>query len=78
MDIWNILGVISLVLLGVFWKRGPVWGGLTGGLIVGLIISGFDSQPFSWGIILKSGIVGVLVGLGAELLGRLSDRLKQN
>lgn len=75
MDIWNILDVISVVLLIVFWKRGAVWGGLTLGLIVGLVISLFTGN---WGILKVAGILGIMVGFVAELLGKLSERLKKS
>ncbi|MHB1330588.1 MAG: hypothetical protein ACYCY6_01295 [Minisyncoccota bacterium] len=75
MDIWNILWVISLVLLAIFWRKGAVWGGLTLGLIFGVVISLLNGN---WGIVKEAGIIGILIGFAAELLGKLSDRLKKN
>ena len=76
LNIWTILGAIGVILLFVYWgRRNVVWGGLTTGVVVGLIIallSGFD-----WWIVAKGAILGTLVGFGAELLGKLADRMKK-
>ena len=82
-DIWNILGTIAVVLFTIsFWSgRNAVWGGLTSGLIVGLLISTYGlvgGTGFSWSIVGKSAIVGVLFGLGAEMLSMLSKYLRRN
>ena len=75
-DVWKILGIIAVVLLFVFWKRrNAVWGGFTLGIIIGLVValfSGFDLY-----IIGKGSILGVMVGLGAEFLGKISDFIKK-
>lgn len=74
--IWIILGVISLILLAFYWRtRNAVWGGLTAGLIIGILwkfIGGTD-----WYIVIKVATVATLLGFGAELLGMLSDYLKR-
>lgn len=73
---WTILVIIALVLLAKYWgSRNAVWGGLTLGIIIGLIwkfVGGTD-----WYILVKVATVGTLLGFGAELLGMLSDRLKK-
>ncbi len=78
--VWIILGIIALISLIVFWKnRSAVWGGLTGGIIVGLIVALvylFRGNGFSWDFLLKGAILGTLIGVGAELLGMLSKKLK--
>ena len=80
-DIWQILGVITIVLLAVFWKKkNVVWGGLTLGVIMGIIItvfSVFKGSGFDWYIIGKSAILGTILGFVAELLGRGADSLKK-
>ena len=77
-----MLAALSLVLLILFWwGRNAVWGGLTGGIIIGLIISAFfffQIGEFDWNIVVKSGIIGTLIGFGAELLGRMGNLLKRN
>ena len=76
-SIWWILGLLSIVLLIVFWKgKNSIWGGLTIALIAGLIISFFRESGFESIFILKCGIVGIFVGVIAILLGKISDKLK--
>lgn len=76
---WKILGIVTMILLIVFWKsKNSVWGGLLGGSIVGLIIAFIQQGPFDWYTIAKGAIVGALIGILAELLGKISDRLKKN
>jgi len=73
--IWEILGIITLILLVVFWqKRNAVWGGFTLGIVVGLVIALFSN--FDWHIIGKSTVSGTIVGFGAELLGKIYDKIK--
>jgi len=80
-NIWTILGVITVALLIVFWnKRGAVWGGLTIGAVIGLIISViylFRGDGFSWAFIGKGVVLGTMAGLFAELLGKMSDSAKK-
>lgn len=77
---WIILGLVSIALLMVYWrKRNAVWGGLTAGVIVGLIIAiiyFIKGSGFIWVIIGKSAILGVLAGFFAELLGIISSNIK--
>lgn len=76
MYIWTILSVISLILLAIYWNsRNAVWGGLTLGIIVGVLWKIFDG--IDWYVIVKVTTVGTLLGFGAELLGILSDYLKK-
>jgi len=75
--IWYILGIIAIVSLIIYWRKtGAVWGGLTIGVFVGLIISLFHlfkGKGFSWVIIGKGAILGPIVGLLAELLRKAGD-----
>lgn len=74
---WKILAIIALVFLFVFWKRkNSIWGGLTLGLVIGLIIAIF-SNKFNWYTILKAGILGVLLGAFAELLSKIGEIIKK-
>jgi hypothetical protein len=72
---WTALGIVAAAALVVFW-RGPsaVWGGAILGAAAGLatsIVTKGSMAP-SLG---KGAIVGILLGVAAELLGRLSRRL---
>ncbi len=53
-----------------------MWGGLTLGIIIGFIITFFIKSD--WYIILKSAISGTIVGFLADLLGKISDKMKSN
>ena len=80
-SMWTFLLIIAVISLIIFWK-GPnaVWGGIAlgaiGGLIIAIIISILD-KGFHWSTVGKGIIVGVLLGVGAELLGKLSDRMRK-
>ena len=79
---WAVLGIITIVLLIIFFRRwrNAVWGGFTLGIIIGLIVATFlvvKGQGFNWYIIGKGAIVGALIGLGAELLGMVGDKIKK-
>jgi len=80
LEIWVILGIISVVLLMFFGRtRNAVWGGLTLGIIIGFIIIVvfvFKGNGFDWFIIAKSAIVGTILGFIVELLGKASDFIK--
>jgi hypothetical protein len=67
------LSVVAVVSLAIFFSQGrnAVWGGATAGLIVAFVIA-LSKDGFDWSIILKGAVIGTLIGVGAELLGRLS------
>lgn len=70
-----IMAVVAGVLLLVFWRgRSAVWGGATIGAMVGLILALVKGD---WSLLALSFAVGTFVGLGAEGLGRLSDKLRR-
>lgn len=72
--IWTILGSIGIILLLVYFKtKNAVWGGFTLGLIVGIVIAIIRSDNL---YIVKTAIVGTILGFIAELLGILSNRIK--
>lgn len=81
--LWLTLGIITIVLLVIYWGRfGPnaVWGGLTGGLIIGFIVAiflYFQRNGFDWYIIGKVAILGTMLGFMAELLGKVSGLIKK-
>ena len=79
--IWEILSIISAIGLIYFWRsKNAVWGGMTGGAIIGIIIAiiyYFKGEGFSWTIIGKGIVIGTLAGILSELLGFISSRLKK-
>lgn len=79
--IWIILGVVSFALLILYWrKRNAVWGGLTIGIIIGLIVAIFylfKGSGFNWFIIGKGAVLGTMAGFIAELLGMISDLIRK-
>jgi hypothetical protein len=75
---WKILGIISLIFLIIFRKgRNALWGGLTGGAIIGLISALFRQGKFDWYFVSKFAIIGTLFGIVAELLSKLGTYLKK-
>lgn len=76
MYIWTILTVIALVLLAMYWdSRNAVWGGLTLGIIIGVLWKFIGGT--NWYMVVKVAIAGTLLGFGVELLGMLSNYLKK-
>jgi len=79
--IWVILGIIVIILLLIYWRnRNAVWGGLTIGIILGLIVAIFyifRGHGFNWSIIGKGATLGTMIGFGAELLGKISDFIRK-
>lgn len=77
---WTIFGAVAVVLLIIFWrKRNAIWGGLTAGIIIGLIVALFyllKGNIFDWFILGKGAIVGAILGFIAELLGKISDKIR--
>ena len=74
---WKILTIIASILLIIsfFRKQNAIWGGATIGLIIGLIVTIF--QKFNWSITYKAVVIGILIGLIADLIGLFSDYLKK-
>lgn len=73
---WKILTIIASVSMILSFLRGrnSIWGGAATGLIVGIIISVF--KKFDWLITGRAVVVGILVGVIAEMLGIIADYLK--
>lgn len=79
---WKVLGGIAIILLIIYFhrRRNAVWGGLTMGAIVGLIIAvflAFMGKGFDWHIIVKATTVGIMAGFIAELLGDVSKLIER-
>lgn len=73
-NIWNVLGIFAVILLVIYFicsGRNAVWGGLTLGLFVGLIINlvmYIGGNGFSWSILKKVAVVGTLNGFLWEIV----------
>ncbi len=74
---WTILTIVALILLFLFFLKGPnaVWGGAIIGLIAGIIIA-LIGDGFNWFIIYKYIVMGILMGGVAELFWLISSKLK--
>jgi len=70
--IWGILGIVTVVLLIIFWNsRGTVWGGFTMGITLGFLVASFlafTGHGFSWSLIWKFSIVTTILGFLSELI----------
>jgi hypothetical protein len=79
--LWKILGLIAITALVIFRKsKNSVWGGMTMGAIIGIVIAAvkyFSSNIFNWSFVGKSMVIGILIGVFAEILGKLSNNLKK-
>lgn len=75
-NIWTILIVVALVILVIYWRnRNAVWGGLTAGAVIGLLIALFSE--FDWPIVLKGAVIGTGLGFFAEMLGGAMKNTKE-
>jgi len=79
---WTILGIIAILclLISFFIGKNAIWGGLTLGIIVGLmvgIISWIIGSGFNWTLLRKILIVAVLAGALFEIVGRLSKQSRK-
>ena len=74
---WEILTTIAAIsiIVSFFRKQNAIWGGATIGLVLGIVIAVFNK--FNWSIIYKAIVIGIIVGLIADLLGMISDLLKK-
>jgi len=72
----NILFIFVIVALIFTWShRSAIWGGATGGLVIGGLIGLFTDDIFSG---IKNGVtVGGAIGIIAEILGMIGDRIRR-
>jgi hypothetical protein len=76
---WWLVSAIGIAALKSFFFRGrnAVWGGATLGAIIGVVVAIF--QPgFEWATVGHGAVIGSFVGLIAELLGAIGDRMKRS
>jgi hypothetical protein len=80
--IWEILSIISAIGIIIFWRsKNAVWGGLTIGAVIGVIVALiylFMGDGFIWKIVGKGIVIGTIFGIISQVLGSISDRLKKN
>ena len=79
MMIWNLLIVVAVIALIISFSSGKnsVWGGLTLGIIIGVIwaiVASVIGKDFHAVIILRLAVIGALVGFGFDLLAKLSEK----
>jgi general stress protein CsbA len=75
---WKILAILAFISLIIFWReRNSVWGSLTLGVIIGLLIALFKKGDFDWYIVLKVGVISVLVGVFSELMSKIGEHIKK-
>jgi len=72
----NILFIAVIAMLVITWsRRSAIWGGATVGLIIGGLIGLFTGNIF---LSIKNGVtIGGTIGIIAEVLGAISDRLNR-
>ena len=75
---WIALSIIALVLLIVFFTKGPnaVWGGGTLGLLAGIVIA-IIGTGFNWQTIYKSIVIGIVIGGAAQLLALMAEKFRK-
>ena len=74
---WWIVSALGIAALEKYFFRGQnaVWGGATLGAIIGVIVAFFRPE-FEWAIVGQAAVIGAFVGLIAEVLGAISDKMR--
>ena len=74
---WTTLTIIAslAMILSFFRKQNAIWGGATIGLVIGIILA--IIKKFNWSITYKAIVIGILVGIVADLLGLFGDFIKK-
>lgn len=75
METWNILGIIAILFLLIFFRsRNSAWAFLTLGVVIGLIVGLIyliKGDGFNWSLLKKIAVVSTLIGGVFEVLERL-------
>jgi len=79
LDIWTILGIAAIIclIISFFIGKNAIWGGLTMGIIVGLIVAiiyWIAGNGFNWELLKKILTVAILAGAFFEVVERLSKK----
>jgi hypothetical protein len=76
MSLWLIImtAVAGVLLILSFFQRSMIWALALPGAIIGLILA---IVKHDWNLLALCFAIGAFIGLGVELLGMLSDRLKR-
>jgi hypothetical protein len=71
------VSALGIAALEKFFFRGQnaVWGGATLGAIIGVIVAFFRPE-FEWAIVGQASVIGAFIGLVAEALGAIGDRMR--
>jgi ElaB/YqjD/DUF883 family membrane-anchored ribosome-binding protein len=74
---WWLVSALAIAALEKFFFRGQnaVWGGATIGAIIGVVIAIFR-PGFDWETVGQSAVIGAFIGLLAEILGAIGDRMR--
>lgn len=69
-SIWKILGIVSILGLLLTFSKGKnsLWGGLTLGLLIGIVYSFFREADFDWYFVMKFAIVGTCLSILMEIV----------
>ncbi len=76
---WWFVSAVGIAALKSFFFRGKnaVWGGATLGAIIGVVIA-ILRPGFDWATVGQSAVIGAFVGLIAEILGSIGDRIRRS
>lgn len=76
---WRLVSAIGMAALEKFFFRGQnaVWGGATIGAVVGVVIAAVR-PGFEWSTVGQSAVIGAFIGLLAEILGAIGDRMRRD
>lgn len=76
--IWWLVSFVGMAALERYFFRGrnAVWGGATLGAIVGVVVA-LARSGFDWGTVGQGAVIGSFIGLLAEILGAIGDRMRR-
>ena len=78
--LWHLLTIAAIICLVISLKsRNAIWGGATGGTVVGIVVSVANwmlGNGFSWLAVGKGVVIGALIGAGTEALSLIRSKLR--